>query len=285
GMEVDIHYDPLLAKLIAYGADRETALRKIVYALKNLRAQGVQTNREFLISVLEQSEFRGGKYHTGFVDEHLRELTEKDPSEDFLFTGVVALYLQKQLKTDATALPKVPMNYRNNPFRDPSVKLQIDGEVFDVSWRPVDEETFAVSCRDWQANMQLVSFERGSIRVSLDGILRAFQITEGGDQFFVQSPTASRILTRLSRYPRAQTASEHESAFAPMPGQVLRILVEVGQRVSAGDPLVILEAMKMEQTLRATADGIVDAVLVKQGDVVAPGDTLVGIAPLTKDKS
>jgi len=66
-----------------------------------------------------------------------------------------------------------------------------------------------------------------------------------------------------------------------MPGQVLKILVSVGQSISAGDPLVILEAMKMEQTLRAQADGIVEAVLVKQGDVVAPGDTLVQMAART----
>jgi biotin carboxyl carrier protein len=68
-----------------------------------------------------------------------------------------------------------------------------------------------------------------------------------------------------------------------MPGQVLKILVEVGQRISTGDPLVILEAMKMEQTLRASADGVVQAVLVKQGDVVAPGDTLVEISASATD--
>jgi biotin carboxyl carrier protein len=69
-----------------------------------------------------------------------------------------------------------------------------------------------------------------------------------------------------------------------MPGQVLRILVEPGQRVSAGEPLVILEAMKMEQTLRASTDGIVETVLVKQGDVVAPGDTLVEISASATDE-
>jgi len=68
-----------------------------------------------------------------------------------------------------------------------------------------------------------------------------------------------------------------------MPGQVLRILVEVGQQISAGDPLVILEAMKMEQTLRAATDGVVEAVMVKQGDVVAPGDRLVEITAMKRD--
>jgi len=105
-----------------------------------------------------------------------------------------------------------------------------------------------------------------------------FRIAEANDQLFLQCSDSTKVVTRLARYPRTLVASEHESAFAPMPGQVLKILVEVGQHVSTGDALVILEAMKMEQTLRASADGVVEAVHVKQGDVVAPGDRLVEIA-------
>lgn len=283
GVEVGIHYDPLLAKLIAHGADRETAIRKLVYGLKHLVALGIQTNREFLIRVLEHPEFRQGQFDTSSANEHLNELIAKDPGEDLLFAGVVALYLHERRRTEASILPHVPPNYRNNPFRDPSVKLQVDGKEMDVSWRLIGDETFAVSSGDWQANLQLVSFGRGSIRVAIDGLQRLFRIAEAGDQFFVQSSSASRIVTRPSRYPRAHAVSEHESASAPMPGQVLRILVEVGQRISAGDPLVILEAMKMEQTLRASAEGVVEAVLVKQGDVVAPGDTLVEIVGSKRD--
>ena len=138
-----------------------------------------------------------------------------------------------------------------------------------------------ISCGDWQASVQLVSFEPGHLRLSIDGIQRLFRVAEAGDQVFVQSHSGSRVVARLPRYPQSHTASEHESAYAPMPGVVLKILVEVGQRVSSGDALVILEAMKMEQTLRAAGDGVVEAVMVKQGDVVAPGDRLVEIAALT----
>ena len=282
--EIGIHYDPLLAKLIARGADRETALRKLVSSLKNLTALGVQTNREFLIRALEHSNVRRGQYHTGFIDEHLDELIEKDAREDLLFAAVIALYLHKQEEARATILPSVPPNYRNNPFRNPSIKLQVSGDAFEITWKIAGEDTFIVSCGDWQASVQLVSFENGSVRVAIDGIQRLFRIAQAGEQLFVQSASTSQVVTRLPRYPRAQVASEHESAFAPMPGQVLRILVEVGQQISAGDALVILEAMKMEQTLRASADGVVEAVLVKQGDVVAPGDTLVEIGALATDE-
>ncbi|MEK6410416.1 MAG: acetyl-CoA carboxylase biotin carboxylase subunit [Acidobacteriota bacterium] len=286
GTEVGIHYDPLLAKMIAHASDRETALRKLAHGLRSLFAPGVQTNREFLIRVLEHAEFASGSYHTGFVDEHLDELlTRENEPDNLIAASVAALYIMKRQQAEAAILPHVPPSYRNNPFRDPSTKLQVGGDVLDVSWRPVEEETFAVSCGDWQASIQLVSFERSCIRLSIDGVQRMFRMAEAGEHFFVQSHSSSRVVTRLPRYPHTHAASEHESAYAPMPGQVLKILVEVGQQVSAGDPLVILEAMKMEQTLRAATDGVVEAVLVKQGDVVAPGDTLVKIAAVTSEKA
>jgi acetyl/propionyl-CoA carboxylase alpha subunit len=284
GVQVGIHYDPLLAKLIAYGADRQTALRKLIYALNHLVAAGVQTNREFLIRVLEHPDFCSGPYDTSFVDEHLTELIKEDTGQDFLFAGVVALYLHKQRQNEAAVLPHLPPSYRNNPYRNPSVKLNVDDKLFDISWRRIGNNTFEVYCGDSQANIEIVSFEPAGIRVTIDGLQRSFRIAEVGNQFYVQCSSASRIVNRPSRYPRKQTASEHESAFAPMPGQVLRVLVDVGQHISAGDPLVILEAMKMEQTLRASADGIVEAVLVKQGDVVAPGETLVKIGALSREE-
>jgi acetyl/propionyl-CoA carboxylase alpha subunit len=283
GTEVGIHYDPMLAKLIAHASDRETARRKLAYGLRSLFAPGVQTNREFLIRAIEHPEFASGSYHTGFVDEHLDDLiTQVNQTEDLNAACVAALYIRKRQRAEASILPNLQPSYRNNPFRDPSLKLQVGRNAFEISWRPAGE-AFAISCGDWQANVHLVSFQPGRIRVSIDGVQRMFRIAEAGDQFFVQSHSSSQVVRRSPRYPQTHAASEHESAYAPMPGQVLKVLVEVGQQVSAGDALVILEAMKMEQTLRAATDGVVEAVLVKQGDVVAPGDRLVEIAAVIRE--
>jgi acetyl/propionyl-CoA carboxylase alpha subunit len=278
GSEVGIHYDPMLAKVIARGPDRETALRKLVYALTRFTMLGVQTNREFLIRALEHPELQSGGYHTGFVGAHLEELIRKRTGEDALFAAVAAVYLHKKRQLEAALLPNIAPNYRNNPFRDPSIKLEIAGDAFLVSWRASTGDEFAVACGDWQATLRLVSFARGRVQVSIDGLQQNFWIAEANDRLFLQCAGSTKVITRLARYPRSPVASEHESAFAPMPGQVLKILVEVGQHVSTGDALVILEAMKMEQTLRASADGVVDAVHVRPGDVVAPGDRLVEIA-------
>jgi len=297
GFEVGIHYDPLLAKLIARAGDRESALQKLSRALSELVVLGVRTNREFLIDLLGHHSFVSGNYHTESVDEHLSDLIDQEASTDSVIAAAaVALYLHKRSRAEAVVLPHIPSNYRNNPYRDPSIKLEIDEETFEVSFHATADGSFAMKCGDWQADARLVSSElgnahgpesrseHGNVRIAFDGVQKSFRILEAGDQFFVQSGSFSQVVTRLPRYPRAQLASEHESAYAPMPGQVLKVLVSVGQQVSAGHALVILEAMKMEQTLRASTDGVVEAVLVKPGDVVAPGDTLVGIKSLATDE-
>jgi biotin carboxyl carrier protein len=208
----------------------------------------------------------------------LGELICKNARGYELFAAVAAVYLHKKRQMEAALPPNIAPDYRNNPFRDPSIKLEIAADTFEVSWRASTGDEFVVTCGDWQATLRLVSFARGRVQVSIDGLQQNFRIAEANDQLFLQCAASTKVVTRLARYPRSPVASEHESAFAPMPGQVLKILVEVGQHVSTGDALVILEAMKMEQTLRASADGVIEAVHVKQGDVVAPGDRLVEIA-------
>jgi acetyl/propionyl-CoA carboxylase alpha subunit len=279
GAEIGIHYDPMLAKIIAYGDDRETARNKLRYGLERLFVAGVRTNREFLIQVIDHPSFVHGDYHTELIDSELAELTQQSNRiEDHITASAAALYLINLGQARNKILPRVPTSYRNNPFRDPSVRLQIGTNLFEISWRSLGDDVFAMSTQDWQANVRLVSFEAGKISISIDEVLRTLRIAESQDEFYVQHLSSSRIVRRLPRYPESSAPSEHESAYAPMPGQVLKVLVETGQHVRIGDALVILEAMKMEQTLRATTEGVVEAILVKQGDVVAPGDRLVEIA-------
>jgi biotin carboxyl carrier protein len=116
------------------------------------------------------------------------------------------------------------------------------------------------------------------ITIAVDGIARSYQVKQVGDEIFVHSPTASLSITRLPRHPRPASATQRESANSPMPGQVLRVLVREGQQVKTGDSLVVLEAMKMEQTIRTTIDGVVKSILVVTGQVVAPGQMLVQIS-------
>jgi 3-methylcrotonyl-CoA carboxylase alpha subunit len=275
GAEVGIHYDPLLAKIVARGADRQRALSRLAYALNQTVIHGVETNRELLVKLLEHPGFQAGDYHTDFIADHKEELLDPLPAiDDRIAATVVSLYLHKQGESEARILPSIPLNYRNNPYRDPSLKLQIGTSTIDLSIRETDEDVFVVTIEDWQVNAQVISFDAGHIRLVLDSVQRLFRISRAGDQLFVQLPSGSRAVTVLPRYPVAATLAEQSDASAPMPGLVSRILVSVGQAVRAGEALIILEAMKMEQTLRAAADGVVEAILVKQVMLWRPATSL-----------
>jgi len=123
----------------------------------------------------------------------------------------------------------------------------------------------------------VVAVEPGQIKPDIGGVTHEYEIAQTADQVFVHSSTSDTTIQRLPRHPRPASATQHETANSPMPGQVLRILVQEGQKVKTGDSLVVLEAMKMEQTIRTTINGRVRSVLVKTGQVVAPGQMLVEI--------
>jgi acetyl-CoA carboxylase biotin carboxylase subunit len=277
-MEVGIHYDPMLAKLVARGEDRDAAIRKLVYALRRSSIQGLRTNRDFLIRLLDHPDFRRGSAHTDFIAEHLNELiADDDPrlSRDSLIAA--ALYLQYQWQASNELLDELPPSYRNNPYRDPLIKFQIGADNVEVSWSQTGADAYRARVFDSTVTAQVLSSTPDDIRIEIDGVQRAFKIAEAGDELYVHSSLGSRVIKRPPRHPAPQAASEQASANSPMPGKVLKILVETGRKVSAGDPLIILEAMKMEHTMRAALDGVVEAVLVSDGEVVGPGQLLVQI--------
>jgi acetyl/propionyl-CoA carboxylase alpha subunit len=265
GTEVGVHYDPLLAKVIAHADDRETAINKLALALRNFFVLGAATNREFLIDVLEHDDFRSGAAHT---ESQIRpSYPEAGAFEDQVCTAVAAAWLDYNEHEQRKILPSIPVHFRNNPYPIPKAKFTVGHHEYNAD-----------SAGD---RVKVISAKASHVEALVDGVRRNFGVTQDGkdeaEACFVFSNFAQRKVTRLTRYPRRHGGSAQESANSPMPGQVLRILVREGQPVKPGDPLVALEAMKMEQTIKATLDGVVRAILVKPGDMVAPGQMLVEI--------
>ncbi|HZD95272.1 MAG TPA: biotin carboxylase N-terminal domain-containing protein, partial [Candidatus Sulfotelmatobacter sp.] len=259
GSEIGVYYDPLLAKVIAHAPDRDAAIRKLAYALRNLAAQGLQTNREFLIDVLEHPELRAGRAHTGLQIE-ARAASDKDL--DQLFAEIAYAYKQETEHKQGKFLSSIPPRFRNNPYPAPASQFAIAGREFQV---PAHQRGF-----------ELLAASHESVHVLVDGVRHHFHVRRAGETYFVRSDMGQRAVVALPRYPHAATAAR-QAANSPMPGQVLRVLVAPGQHVGPGAALVVLEAMKMEQTVRATISGRVDAVLVKPGEIVSPGQMLVEI--------
>jgi len=172
----------------------------------------------------------------------------------------------------------IPANYRNNPYRDPRVKLRLRGHEIIVSWKQLSSHEYSVASADRRYLCSVDHRADHQIAITVDGITHTCDVHETPTHLYVYSSTGQTTLERLPRYPRALSASLHQSANSPMPGQVLRILVQQGQHVKIGESLVVLEAMKMEQTIRTTINGVVQSILVVPGQVVAPGQMLVEIS-------
>ncbi len=240
GTEIGIHYDPLLAKVIAHGATRAEAIRKLRHGLENTLVHGVITNREYLIQVLDHPDFENGRVSTDFAISF-----ERERGADESARAALDAHLAATRQAARTILPHVAAGFRNNPFKE-----------------------------EPRRDVKIVAFGAGTVHAEIDGIQREYVISEDESRYWVNG----HIFPRVPRYPASGSRASRESASSPMPGRVLRILAAQGSEVRIGDPLVVLEAMKMEQTIYAHADGVVDQVLVTVGQVVAPGQTLVRIS-------
>ncbi len=258
--EIGVYYDPLLAKVIAHADDRSSAIRKLTHALRNFAAQGVQTNRDFLIAMLESEEFQSGRAHTGF---QLPVFKNADEELERIYCAVTRAYIEGAEHSRRKILPTIPPRFRNNPTPAPAMK-------------------FAVGEREYQVTgsrgaIDKLSVGEDHVDALVKGVRYRFDICQRGADYYVRSSLGQQRVTRLPRFPEKTASEKQQSANSPMPGQVLRILVAEGQQVNPGDGLIVLEAMKMEQTIKATIQGVVRAVLVKPAEVVAPGQMLVEI--------
>lgn len=260
GSEIGVFYDPLLAKVIAHADDRESAIRKLSHALRNFAAQGLRTNREFLIAMLESEEFQSGRAHTGF---QLPFSSAADEKLDRVFCSVTRAYIERTEHAHRSILPSIPPRFRNNPTAAPAMKFAVGKSEYQVV--------------AGNAAVETIGFGQDHVDVLVEEVRYRFKFQQHGADYYVRSTLGQRTVTRLPRFPEKAPSEKHQSANSPMPGQVLRILVAQGQQVEPGDALIVLEAMKMEQTIKATIQGVVRAVLVKPAEVVVPGQMLVEI--------
>jgi len=284
GSEVGIHYDPLLAKLVAYGPERPTAVQRLQQALDQTTLLGLTTNLPFLRDVLQHPAFRAEGLHTGFLAEHFGAW--RPPMGDVPTALIAATLAQWH------SHPQHPTNqgyWRNNPngpavyrFRLPL--LVEDSQIIEVRLRPLPRTAgqfeVTLSTQPDRLYTVYVSDQMGWDWVlTIDGYRQPLTLINQGHRWWVQSGTGRVVLEAVPRFAEpTQTAGKSGSLRAPMPGLVLAVLVEVGQPVEAGQPLVKLEAMKMEHTIRAAAAGLVDAIYCASGEQVTADAVLISLA-------
>ncbi|QKV94361.1 ATP-grasp domain-containing protein [Streptomyces sp. NA02950] len=274
GDEIGVHYDPMLAKVIAWAPTRAEALRRLAHELERASIHGPVTNRELLVRALRHPEFIAERMDTGFLERYLDELTVPDVEGAPLAALAAAL-------GDAANRPRSVAGrlggWRNVPSQ-PQVKTyrcEPDGTEHEVRYRLTRDGLVADDFPD----TQLLHADPHRVVLEVDGIRRTFGISAYGARVYVDSPLGSFAFTALPRFPDPTARTEPGSLLAPMPGTVIRVAeVAVGDRVEAGQPLLWLEAMKMEHRITAPVAGSLTALHVATGRQVEVGTLLAVVA-------
>ncbi|MGX9787883.1 acetyl/propionyl/methylcrotonyl-CoA carboxylase subunit alpha [Mycobacterium sp. MMS18-G62] len=281
GSVVSIYYDPMIAKVISYAPVRRQAAGVLADALARARIHGVRTNRDLLVNVLRHPAFVDGATDTAFFDTHgLAELAAPltDQRAVALSALAAALADAAQNRHTARVFVAAPSGWRNlaSGFQTKTYS-DASGETHDVRYRFTRN---GVQSPDHDG-VSLVSSAPDRVVLSVGGVDRPFDVARYGEpdssQVFVDSPLGPVQLVALPRFGDPDAAVAAGSLLAPMPGSVLRVGAAVGDSVTAGQPLIWLEAMKMEHTITAPADGVLTELNVESGQQVDVGAVLARV--------
>ncbi|MER5324052.1 acetyl/propionyl/methylcrotonyl-CoA carboxylase subunit alpha [Streptosporangium roseum] len=256
GSEIGVHYDPMLAKVISYGACRADAVRRLATALSNARIHGPVTNRDLLVGVLRHEAFLAGDTHTGFLAEH-RDALSAGPGAVRLSALAAALAQAAAGRAAATVQAGLPSGWRNVVSQPQRTAF---GEA-EVAYRITRDGLRAEGFPD----TVLVGATPDLVVLETSGVRHRFAVARYDGVTHVDSPLGPVRLTPLERLPEPATRVAPGSLLAPMPGTVLRVEVKSGEHVTAGQVVVVLEAMKMEHQITAPAAGTVSALNVAPG--------------------
>ncbi|MEU3985522.1 biotin carboxylase N-terminal domain-containing protein [Streptomyces sp. NPDC026672] len=252
GDTIGVHYDPMLAKVIAHAPTRAEAVRRLSGALERAAVHGPVTNRDLLVRSLRHPEFTAARMDTGFYDRHLADLTASVPDPYAPLAAALADAHGRSRFGGWRSLPSQPQVKRY---------ASADGE-HEVHYRHTRNGLGADGVHVVHADARLVVLE-------VDGVRRRFEVARYGDRVYVNTTA----LTALPRFPDPAAQLAPGSLLAPMPGTVVRVAegLAEGATVTAGQPLIWLEAMKMQHRIAAPTTGTLTALHAKPGQQVEPG--------------
>ncbi|MCG5470761.1 biotin/lipoyl-binding protein [Micromonospora sp. LAH09] len=289
GSVVGVHYDSMLAKLVAWGRTRAEATRMLSTALTRAELHGVTTNRDLLVRVLRSPAFAAVEIDTGFLDRHPEVFAPLLPADRLPITALAAaLAAAAQRRATAPVLSGLPSGWRNVPAVPQTTRFAgPDGAEIEIRYRL--DRTGGLA--DWSGtsavensaepptapSVALVEASPQRVVLDVDGVRCAYRVHRVGSAVFVDGPDGAASLVELPRLPLPTAEVAAGSLLAPLPGAVTRVHVQVGQRVSAGEPLLTLEAMKLEHPVLAPTDGVVAELPVPAGGQVRTGAVLAVI--------
>lgn len=272
--EIPPFYDSMIAKLISHGATRDAARRQLIHSLERTAAFGVTTNQAFLAACLRHPAFASGEATTAFIGKYRDGLLapRDNAASDIAFSALL-LYV-----TDVHAPPWRGGRSLAATFAAP-VRVEIDHGIHDIEIVRARDGVYAANFGGEEYRFEIAALDCDSVRFRLDGLMQSAKFVRDGDRLYILYrgvTLAVRDLTLAAPAATAATGSDGKVR-AAMNGRVVAVLIKQGERVAAGQPVMTLEAMKMEHVHSAPISGVISAIDVVEGEQVTTGRIVVEI--------
>ena len=277
GMVIGTDFDPMMAKVIAHGSSRLDAARKLAKELESTHFGGFATNVEFLASILRNKEFILGNTTTDFIARFnpSRSLTLQE-NEQKSVAITAALWLQGLNRSQAVVLENIPSGWSNARLPKQRISFEMDAQLIEIYYMCNRDGSFTV---DNQHEVVLHDWSESAVDIEIDGIRILSRVSMDGDQLLVQCLGGNKLLIIQPRFKSSYDQEQQGSLVSPMPGKVVELKVKQGDRVKAGDNLLMIEAMKMNHIVKANEDGIIAELFVQENDQLDYGAVLMIIEP------
>lgn len=277
GDEIGTFYDAMIAKVIVWADNRDEALRRLAAALANAEIHGLKTNRDLLVNLLRDPVVVSATMETTWLDgADLSQLGASPVDADALALSgfAAAVALAESARAQSTFQSRIPAGFRNVPSQPQTTGFLVGDEDVDVRW--FGGRTF--TSPDLETTT-VIATAPSRVVLETDGVRRTFTIHLDGTNVDVESALGHVALKRRPRFVDPSTQVAVGSLLAPMPGSVIAIRAAVGDRVEEGQPLVVMEAMKMQHTIVAPYAGTVTELDVREGSQVDAGAVLAVVTP------
>lgn len=276
GQSISSFYDPMLGKLIAHGATREEARRKLLRAVQDSVLLGVQSNQRLLVSLLQHPQFISGEFSTAFIAQHFTDhpcLHTYTPTAEELAIAAVLFY-----QSGAQAHRPPLKGWRNNVGAPLDYRLGLEQQDWTLQLLANGAGRFTVNVMQRALALTVIECNERSVTLEVDGLRQrhAYRIV-GEELWLFTHPGNLRLEDRTHALISSQSSVSSGTLKAPMDGAIVDVLVSEGSPVSKGQLLVVLEAMKMEHPLKAGIDGVLKRVQVKVGDQVKNRQVLLQV--------
>ncbi|MDA9258541.1 biotin/lipoyl-binding protein [Gammaproteobacteria bacterium] len=272
GYKVGTDFDPMLSKVIAWAPNRIDAINKLARGLEKAHFGGVKTNRDFLIACLRNESFINGNTTTDFIERE-KPNSEQVLSENQIFnaSAAIALWIAMRNRASDEVTDFMPSNWTNGRMPYQRIKLMILKNEIEIKYQFKRSGLFEVM----GTNCKIHAVDESGIDVEVGSHRFFAQVTRANDQILINMPFGDLDAVIVPRFIEPGNEVPEGGLVAPMPGKVIEVKVKKGDKVKAGDTLIIIEAMKMEHSIKATENGKVAKLMVSLNQQVDNGATLL----------